>query len=100
MFIGQAIGVPVLVAIGFTIAIAGSGLTWLVRAVGSATWTDEHAVAVVSGILLFWAVLAVFDELSGHTGMSIVAVASVVGLVRLRRRVRARGHAHQSVPSS
>ena len=89
MFVAQAAGVPVLVTIGLTLAIAGAAISRLVRAVRSSEWTDAHMLAIFSGVLGFWALIAVLGEFLGDLGMSVVAVVTVAFLFRLRRRVRA-----------
>ena len=89
MFLLPVLEVSSLVPIGLTLAVAAAAERWLMHAVASVDWTDAHNLAFVSGALLFWALIAVFDELSGLAGMSLVAAATVLGLTRLRRRVRA-----------
>jgi hypothetical protein len=90
LFVLPALNVPSLIPIGLALVVAAVAGRWLMRVVASSDRTDMHTLALVSGVLLVWVFVAVLDELSGLAGMSLVAAATVFGLVRIRRLIECR----------
>lgn len=63
------------------------------RISGDGAWTDEHRLALTSGALLFFVLLAPLQELDttrldNPSGMTLVALVALVILVWLSRKVR------------
>ena len=89
------IGAPVLLTM-----LVAAGLVWLVfwgvrHLSGEGGWSDEQRLALVSGALAFFIILAPLSELDASrpdnpAGMTAVGLAGLGFLVWLRRRVRRR----------
>lgn len=88
-------GVPVGATLAVELGWAGM-VFWLVRrGSGYGTWTDQGRLALVSGALGFFILLAPLSELDTSrpddtTGMTLVALASLAFLAWLQRAVRVR----------
>jgi hypothetical protein len=75
------------------------------RISGEGAWTDEHRLALTSGALMFFVLFAPLQELDttrldNPSGMTIVAMAAVLILIWLRRKVRRSTVVQEAAPSS
>jgi hypothetical protein len=73
------------------ILILNVATVWLLAALSGngAAWDDRHTLALVAGFLAFFLALAFLQDVSGDfTGASLVALAAIWGLRRVRSRLR------------
>jgi len=88
-------GIPPVITIGFLILLA-LGVLFLLRwASGEGAWSDAGRLALVSGALTFFILLAFIAERStdrtdNPAGMAFVGLIAAVGLLTLNLRVRRR----------
>lgn len=86
-----ALGVPVSITILMTLAWLVI-VFWIVRRIsGDGVWAEKHKLALVSGVLVFFALLAPIQEMDAArtddtTGMTWVGIALLVFLIWLQRR--------------
>jgi hypothetical protein len=84
----QGIQPPLVVLITFLVAFDGVTLWLILRWSGNMrAWDDRHRLALVSGLLAFFVLFGVLADLERFEGKSLVSLATVVALWRLRRRV-------------
>jgi hypothetical protein len=94
LYLFPAMGIPVWLTIGATLLALGSVFRIVHALSGSGAWAERHQLALVSGVLAFFAILTPLQELDetrvdDTTGMTWVGVALAVFLFWLwRRRVR------------
>jgi hypothetical protein len=84
----QGIQPPLIVLAAFLLASDGVTLWLLLRWSGNTYgWDDRHRLALVAGLLAFFVLFGVVSDLELFEGKSLVALATVLALWRLRRRV-------------
>lgn len=91
LFSLPSMGIPVLTTILLTLAWMGI-VFWIVRQIsGGGAWLEKHQLALVNGVLVFFALLAPIQEADAArtddpTGMTWVGIALLVFVIRLQRR--------------
>jgi hypothetical protein len=85
-------GLPVLLTMLTTLFLV-VGVAWVTHRMSRGAWTDIHRLALASGALMFFALLAPLQEIDtsrtdNTTGMAVVGLAALFFLIWLRRRVR------------
>ena len=88
-------GIPPVLTIGFLIILALGVLRLLRWASGEGAWSDAGRLALATGTLTFFILLAFLAESSADrtdnpAGMALVGLAAAVGLLLLNLRVRRR----------
>lgn len=95
LYIFPEIQLPVVLTISTPILLA-SLVLWTTRRLSrDGKWDDEHRLALISGALAFFILLAPLQELDttrvdDTSGMTIVGLGAAIFLLWLRRRVRLR----------
>jgi len=89
------LGIPPVSTIGFLIVLALGVLRLLRWASGEGAWTDVGRLALATGTLTFFILLAFLAESSADrtdnpAGMALVGLAAALGLLALNLRVRRR----------
>ena len=89
------LGIPPVLTIGFLIALSLGVLHLLRWASGEGAWSDIGRLALATGTLTFFILLAFFaesnaDRTDNPAGMALVGLAAAVGLLALNLRVRRR----------
>jgi len=98
------LGVPPVLTIGFLIILALGVLRLLRWASGEGAWSDVGRLALATGTLSFFILLAFFaesnaDRTDNPAGMALVGLAAAVGLLALNLRVRRRVRDEKRVES-
>lgn len=98
------LGVPPVLTIGFLILLALGVLRLLRWASGEGAWSDIGRLALATGTLTFFILLAFFaesnpDRTDNPAGMALVGLAAAVGLLALNLRVRRRAREEKRVES-
>ncbi len=98
------LGIPPVLTIGFLIVLALGVLLLLRWASGEGAWTDVGRLALATGTLTFFILLAFLAESSADrtdnpAGMALVGLAAAVGLIALNLQVRRRVREEKRVES-
>jgi hypothetical protein len=99
------LGVPVVVTVASIVGFV-TVIFLLVRHMsGNGDWTDEHKLALVSGVLIFFALLAPLQELDASRpdntmGMTLVGLAAIAFVVWIQTRMRKRLQGSKSAQPS
>lgn len=98
------LGIPPVLTIGFLLLLALGVLHLLRWASGEGAWSDIGRLALASGTLTFFILLAFFaennpDRTDNPAGMALVGLAAAVGLLALNLRVRRRVRDEKRVES-
>lgn len=98
------LGVPPVLTIGFLILLALGVLRLLRWASGEGAWSDIGRLALATGVLTFFILLAFLaesnpDRTDNPAGMALVGLAAAVGLLALNLRVRRRAREEKRVES-
>ncbi len=87
-------GIPALLTVGLALALVGGTLRVVLRMSGNgAAWTERHQLALASGALGFFILLAPLQELDktrpdNTAGMALVGLVALVFLAWMARRIR------------
>lgn len=100
------INLPVILTLASLLLLGAGFYLALRRLSGCGTWNDEHRLALASGALTFFILLAPLQELDparndNPAGMTLVGLAALLLLLWLRARTRRRLHRHTAdLPTS